>query len=294
MSRDRHHRGMTDATLSRASEFSRGSLVIRAMQRLGLLQRRSMFWWWDRPINFGDWIGPLIYEWRTGVRPFFRSVGGQVRGRYFVSVGSILHLGHKPRCAVVWGSGSLSDRHPTCIPAAIHAVRGPGTRALLSRNGVKCPDIYGDPGILIDRILGGRRAEPEHDLGIIAHFHEADALPRELVAEPSVLKIDVARDVQAVHSDIARCRAVASSILHGLVVAHALGVPALWVRFKPGAHLSEFKFRDYFAGVGHGDTPAPVLVAGSVSARDLVSRALAAPRPDLFRPAERLLAACPF
>ena len=44
--------------------------------------------------------------------------------------------------------------------------------------------------------------------------------------------------------EIAACRRVVSSSLHGLVVAHSLGVPAAFVRAEG---IDDFKFRDYFS-----------------------------------------------
>lgn len=52
---------------------------------------------------------------------------------------------------------------------------------------------------------------------------------------------------------ITDCELVASSSLHGIIVAEALGVPARWVKF-PGAktHSTEgnFKYNDYYSATG--------------------------------------------
>jgi pyruvyltransferase len=55
----------------------------------------------------------------------------------------------------------------------------------------------------------------------------------------------VERQPRAVVEDIARCEYVASSSLHGVIVAHALGVPALWLRISDQLKGGAFKFRDY-------------------------------------------------
>jgi polysaccharide pyruvyl transferase WcaK-like protein len=60
----------------------------------------------------------------------------------------------------------------------------------------------------------------------------------------------VERQPQAVIEDIARCEYVASSSLHGVIIAHALGVPAVWLRMSDQLKGGDFKFRDYASALG--------------------------------------------
>ena len=50
-----------------ASAISRPGRLTRLAQNLGLHDSRNMVWSWTEPLNFGDWIGPFIYDARRGV-----------------------------------------------------------------------------------------------------------------------------------------------------------------------------------------------------------------------------------
>ena len=49
---------------------------------------------------------------------------------------------------------------------------------------------------------------------------------------------------------VARCRAVVSSSLHGLITAHAYGIPAVPVSFGDRLYGDNVKFLDYALSVG--------------------------------------------
>jgi hypothetical protein len=63
---------------------------------------------------------------------------------------------------------------------------------------------------------------------------------------------------------IASCDRIISSSLHGVIVAHAYGIPAAWVSFSDKIGGDGTKYHDYFESVG-----CPV--EGCVRAEDLPS-----------------------
>src|SRR5690606_2919216 len=60
----------------------------------------------------------------------------------------------------------------------------------------------------------------------------------------------------AVVDQIRACRVILSSSLHGLVVAHAYGIPAAWVQFSDKLSGDGSKFRDHAASIGVELVPA--------------------------------------
>jgi hypothetical protein len=83
---------------------------------------------------------------------------------------------------------------------------------------------------------------------------------------------------------------IVSSSLHGLIIAHAYGREAAWLKFSDRPLGDDFKFRDYWASIGWPDhAPYDVRVRPFVDPAELV----AAPRNaeiDMFA----LLDTCPF
>ena len=54
--------------------------------------------------------------------------------------------------------------------------------------------------------------------------------------------------------EIAACRVVVTTSLHGLVTADAFGIPAVWTTLDPPLGGGDFKFRDYESVVTPGRT----------------------------------------
>lgn len=69
---------------------------------------------------------------------------------------------------------------------------------------------------------------------------------------------------------IARCRAVLSTSLHGLVVADSFGIPVVWFELEPALWGKDFKFLDYESVVTPGRT-RKVTLDGYTALSPLVS-----------------------
>jgi len=57
------------------------------------------------------------------------------------------------------------------------------------------------------------------------------------------------KDPLEVARQIASCRKIVSSSLHGIIAAHAYGIPAAWVEFSNQLAGDGIKFADHFASV---------------------------------------------
>lgn len=193
--------------------------------------------------------------------------------------------------SVVWGSGFIAgDQIPREVAARICAVRGPLTRNRLLELGIGCPEVYGDPALLYP-LFYLPKVERRFDIGVIQHCREAGVVPLPSFAPGlNVRLIDIQGGLHEVVDAILSCRRIVSSSLHGIIAAHAYGVPATWVRFSQRPKGDGFKFRDYWASVGSFDVvPAPWEPEEPLSASggNLVPGDMAL---DLYA----LLRACPF
>ncbi|HVE52631.1 MAG TPA: polysaccharide pyruvyl transferase family protein [Ramlibacter sp.] len=234
--------------------------------RLEALDRGYLRWRSSR-LMFGDFNRPLranrvnVYYWRPAVSDnvgdlislvLVRSVAESLgldfdrklpQTRKLFAVGSVLEMAVAG--ATVWGSGL---RHPILAPHGlaldIRAVRGPLTRQALAHIGYACPEVYGDPAVLLPRFYAPRPV-PRRRFLVVPHFlKERDLLARHPGNAVSTLTSDWRGFVDA----IAGADLVVSGSLHGIVLAEAYGVPAILLA---GAMDQErFKYDDYYLGTG--------------------------------------------
>lgn len=239
----------------------------------------------SRP-NFGDALTPWLIRRLTGQYPrFLPPLDPRPK---FLLVGSILEYAG-PGCTV-WGAGVLRSDEQVSPEAHFLAVRGPLSRARVLACGGNCPAIFGDPALLLPRFY---QPPPSvrRGVGIVAHYSEQPRLRGRWPATAELRLIDIQDPVESVIAQVTACEMVASSSLHGLVVSHAYGVPALWIKFRDLVPNDDTKFRDYFFSRDH-DARLPVRLDETRLDADMVAR-LVPPLPppiDL----EPLWRSCPF
>jgi len=101
--------------------------------------------------------------------------------------------------------------------------------------------------LLLPRIHNGEVAA-KYEIGIVPHYVD-EAGGRGRHPQYPIISPPRADPLQAV-DEIRECRAILSSSLHGIIVAHAYGIPAAWVRFSNLLSGDDSKFRDYAASAG--------------------------------------------
>ena len=193
--------------------------------------------------NFGDWIGPYIVQQVTG-RPTV-NVGSSPG--VLITAGSILNWATAG--AIVWGSG-VANRNDAVDPRAdILAVRGPVSRRVALRCGAKCPQVYGDPALLLPRFIP-KPDGIQFDIGIVPHYADYPVISQFFSGIEGIEIIDVLRPVPDVVADIASCETILSSSLHGLIIADAYDIPSRWVKFSNSVLGDGTKFQDHFLACG--------------------------------------------
>lgn len=198
----------------------------------------------------------------------------------------------------IWGTGAmLEERRICCRPLKVCAVRGPLTRQYLLEQGIDCPEVYGDPALLLPLIYKPVRTK-KYKVGIIPHICDFDSplvgnLARQKKGkELIIIKMGDYADWHDVIDEITECEFIVSSSLHGLILSDAYGVPNVWVEFSDKVVGNGFKFRDYFASVGKDSKAVPIRVTAQTKLAELLSH------KERWHPIEidlsKLIDACPF
>jgi len=211
----------------------------------------------DHQKNFGDILSPIIAN-HFGSKDVKRI--SKLKSRWvthYYMIGSILQ-----RCngnSIIWGSGFISaDSVCKEVPKRILAVRGPLTRERLIELGMDCPEIYGDPALLLPEIYPATDQKAKYKLGIIPHFRDKNNhwLKSHFSQNSDIKIIDIQRkNPLEVVDDMLMCEKIISSSLHGIIIADAYKIPAVWIELSDLVEGSGFKFADYFKSVGRSVYP---------------------------------------
>lgn len=241
--------------------------------------------------NWGDALNRVLVRHISGKKPVTaEDVYGLHDRTVYSVIGSI--LGNSDIANLeVWGSGFISpDRTFLTPPKNIHAVRGPLTRQLVLKQGLSCPDVYGDPALLYPRYYSPS-VEKQYDLGIVAHYMDrGNPWLDRAASEANALIIDVFSGVQEFVDQLCKCRLIASSSLHGVIAADAYGIPFVWISLSKRVIGDGFKFRDYFLSTGRKNVKC-LEISDDTSVRRLFDFVTESdPEIDL----DRLFQACPF
>jgi len=219
--------------------------------------------------NLGDAASPLVVGAVSGASASYEPSAtadffalGSILGKAVPDAPSFFGRlrGRFARPVTVWSSGFIHEPPATAAPIRplrVLALRGELTRRALERvTGKSCNCPLGDGGLLLSRLIDPPDDRP-FSIGIIPHYRElGNSLYRQLAERiPNAQLITVIGDVRATLAKIARCTAILSSSLHGLVAADSLGIPNLRIRHSGNVTGGEFKYRDYYSAFGMDEHP---------------------------------------
>lgn len=221
--------------------------------------------YYARLANMGDLLNELIvsrcFDCRVERCSFLTgemSAIGSHLGMYTYHGGALMRLqqfinGIRQPEVYVWGTGFINydDCRGRFFKRDMRflALRGELSRRNVERMTGKTLDIpTGDAGILADRLLDGL-PEKRYELGIIPHICDLKDEAAAQLAEKyeNALLINVKDEPLEVVSQIAQCRYVLSSSLHGLIVADSFNVPNMHIVFGERLKGDGYKFDDYYS-----------------------------------------------
>ncbi len=165
-------------------------------------------------------------------------------GSYLIAADAYSHV-----CGAGFISSEPSWSKLVSAPKSIHCVRGPLTAELLEKMGIPCPKIYSDPGILAPKLYP-RKNSANNMVGIIPHFLDANLPWISSCRNRGIPIIDALCPLDRYFAEIHQCEIILSSSLHGIIFAHAYGIPALWIELSDNVIGDGFKFYDYYLSLG--------------------------------------------
>jgi len=198
-----------------------------------------LYWWSEIFIqkkdkeNYGDLLGKYLVEkisgksiqWVRANRFYIKNLWQPV----YVTIGSVLdHIG---KHCIVWGSGIISK--DAQVPnAEILAVRGPLSRKRLQSLNIDCPEVYGDPALLLPCYYNPE-VNKKYLVGVIPHINDYKLVSNLFKAVEQIRVIDfLTNDIEKTTREILECKYIISSSLHGIILAHAYEIPAIQVKFS--------------------------------------------------------------
>ncbi len=219
--------------------------------------------WFEERKNFGDLFTPLFIK-HAG----YTAVNGTIEKAQMFATGSIIQLAPESFSGTIIGSGIIKEQHIRLPKANILSVRGLLTKKCL---GIEGDMPLGDPGLIACDFIE-QPQEQIYDLGVVAHYVDKN-LPAiaklTRLASSRVKIIDVEQSALQVTHQIAQCKHIVSSSLHGIIVADSLDIPCAWIIVSEHVIGNGFKFSDYRSAFGEQITP--LKIDGSESIDSLIS-----------------------
>ena len=216
------------------------------------------------PRNFGDDVNFFLISKLSGKRiitanNFFHKKTLPT----IMCIGSIIE--HNSSFVTVWGSGAMygdvNKFKPN--PLKVCAVRGPLTRNYLLSLGVKCPQVYGDPALLLPYVYKPIQITKKWKIGIIPHVLDlSNRIIQKFIEETSnttKIQLNNYKKWTDVIDTICACDVILSSSLHGLIISDAYAIPNVWIKLSDKVEGNGFKFKDYFLSVQR-NTVEPIVV----------------------------------
>ena len=219
--------------------------------------------WWENPYpgNYGDWLTPYIISHYTESKLIFQSLTSRTTKKHIVSLGSVGRF-IKSKSVVV-GTGVSSFKNPLNPKADYVSVRGPYTADLLVQSGGPKIENFGDPGVVLSRILPLTRGATNGRVVLVRHHTHLQApviLPSNF--DELSVKLSHPDDIVSFIKKLHEYDSVVTSAMHVLITCQSYGIPCALIVFKgfeEYVHGDGIKYIDYALGAGvKAISPTPI------------------------------------
>lgn len=170
--------------------------------------------------NFGDEIGTMILQ-KLGYNVVHTDRPEEAD---IFTTGSIISYVNErgKEGAIVWGSGALEDEitDDFRVRFKVAAVRGHMTGKRIDPINGLMSAAKGDPALLAP-LFWRPSSGKTYGLGVLRHYLDQNEYPMADII------IDATEPVEQIIDKMTRCCTVASSSLHGMILAYAYGIPAM-------------------------------------------------------------------
>ena len=154
--------------------------------------------------------------------------------------------------SVVVGTGVSSFKHAINPKADFVSVRGPHTADLIVQSGGPRVENFGDPGIVLSRIIPLSRGATNGRIALVRHYTHLQA-PVKLPENFDELSVQLSHPDEIVTfvETLIKYESVVTSAMHVLITCQSYGIPCALVVFKgfeEYVHGDGIKYIDYALG----------------------------------------------
>ncbi len=227
----------------------------------GVNKNRVNLEYWIHAKNLGDCLSPIVVNWLLRKKGMSLDTG--IKGiKHLYAIGSVIGMGGSFD-ATIWGSGLHTKEAIDKVSKErklrnydIRAVRGPKTAEVMRNAGYICPDVFGDPAVLMPEIYKPKDIKVVYDYSVIHHYtKKADNISLDSIQEINIQT----EEYQQFINKILSSHCVISSSLHGIILAETYGIPAIFL--NEGMDNEIFKYIDWYYSTGRRN----IIMATSIS-----------------------------
>ncbi|WP_040251231.1 polysaccharide pyruvyl transferase family protein [Psychroserpens mesophilus] len=196
--------------------------------------------------NAGDIFNIDLIKYLYGVNPS----NVKDEGKRLLMVGSIMNeVKHGDIInGIGWKGNDIAFDSDLIASLTINGVRGPLTKTLFEKHNADLSNLkfeY-DPGLLIKEVYNlDLNKKSEKQVVFLPHYRDANVYKGKYPKQFKIINIDNKPDVIA--KEFLKSKVIYTSSLHGIIFAHALEKPCVFV--KPQSDEPLFKYRDYFLSI---------------------------------------------